>query len=354
MTEPVPSRHPLLTQLADFLDGTLGDEHRVVFQAHLDACRACRVALRHAADGPRAVLPAATPDHRLALDPDLLKRLRGEPPDPSPGQLWRLRWDEAMALSVVLRVEGDDVVVVPVGLDPWMADDYAVVVGAEWSPLPTGFAAWVGLEAVVPLVVLDVFLGEIDALDQIAVVRQAYRRGTPVPETVVVGPPLTDADAERAQYRRQISLALASLAETTWFDVAVPEAGARSLVELLRDVDPRRLAEALGLDTRSAFALMGGERLVDDIEAEVIAALVGVDIGEVRTARPAVPAELIHELGHPRHRRAVERQAQAASRHEGVERRVALAALLPAAARRAGDESAPLDWRRLVDDHFEA
>ncbi len=287
------------------------------------------------------------------LRPRLPSRLRAEPPDPFPGQLWRLRWTGATALGVVLGVEADDVIVAPVGLDEWMADDYAVVVRPDWSPLHTGMAVWVGLEAVVPLIVLDVYLGDADVLDQIAAVRQAYRQRRPVADTILVGPPVTDATDERNQYRRHLALAFASLSDAEWLDVAAPDADSRSLVDLLRGVEPRLLAEALGLDARSTFVLMSGERVPTSEEAEVIARLVGTDADEVRAAAPAIPPELARELSHPRHRREIEQRASAAGHDEGEERRRVLRDLLPVAARRAGDETAPLDWRRLVADHLE-
>jgi hypothetical protein len=353
MTAQRSFEHPLLTQVADFIDGVLDEQNRVAIEAHVEACRECHGKMRDAAASV-ALPPLAVPADAARLEPDLRQRLQAEPSEPAPGQLWRLRWDDTAALAVVLRIEDDDVTVAPVGLDYWMADDYAVVVGPEWSPLQVGFAVWVGLEAVVPLVVLDVCLGEVDVLDQIAVVRQAYHRGEAVTETVVVGPPVAGPTDERDQYRRQLALGLASLAEAEWLDVATPGAGAGSLAELLRGVDARRLAGALGFDAPSTFVLMSGERFVTPEEAVAIAGLVGCDAEEVRNATLAVPPELVRELSHPRQRPVIDRRAREAGQGEDEERRQALQDLLPVAARRAGDEAAPLDWCRLVSDYLDA
>jgi hypothetical protein len=352
MTASLPPQHPLLSQLASFVDGALGQDDRASVQEHIDGCRECRLRVQRAA-GPVAVPAVALPTDGPRVDADLSKLLWLEPPDPAPGQLWRLRWDDTTAVGVVLRVEGDDVIVTPVGLDEWMADDYAVVVGPEWSPLHIGMSVWVALEAVVPLLVLDVYLGEADFLDQIVAVRQAYRQGRAVADTIVVGPPVIDETDERAQYRRQLALAFASLADAEWVDVATPGRDGRSLVDLMRGADPRMVAQALDLDIRSTLVVMSGERVPTSQEAELIAELLATDVDEVLAAAPAVPPELAHELSHPRHRRAIERRGRAAGHGESDERRQALRDLLPVAARRAGDPEAPLDWRRLVDDYLE-
>ncbi|MGI8899678.1 MAG: zf-HC2 domain-containing protein [Nocardioides sp.] len=352
MTASLLPQHPLLTQLADFVDGALGPDDRTDVQEHIDACRECRLRVQGAAG--RVTVPAvALPADGPRVEADLRKLLWEEPPNPAPGQLWRLRWNDTTALGVVLRVEGDDVIVTPVGLDEWMADDYAVVVRPDWSPLHIGLSVWVALEAVVPFLVLDVYLGEADFLDQVAAVRQAYRQGRTVEDTVLVGPPVIEVTDERNQYRRQLALAFASLADAEWIDVAAPGGDGRSLVELMRGADPRSLAEVLGLDIRSTFVLMSGERVPTSAEAEVIAALIDADVDEVRAATPTIPPELAHELSHPRHRRDIERRAYAAGHGESDERRQALRHLLPVAARRAGDPEAPLDWRRLVDDYLD-
>jgi len=342
----------MLSQLAGFVDRALGQDDLTSVQEHIDACRECRLRLQRAA--PAVPIPAvALPADGPRVEPDLRKLLWVEPPDPAPGQLWRLRWNDITALGVVLRVEGDDVIVTPVGLDERMADDYTVVVGPEWSPLHVGMSVWVALEAVVPFLVLDVYLGDADFLDQIAAVRQAYRQRRAVADTIVVGPPVIDETDERTQYRRQLALAFASLADAEWVDVASPGRDGRSLVDLMRGADPRMVADALNLDVRSTFVVMSGERVPTSEEAELIAELIDADVEEVWAAAPPIPPELAHELSHPRHRRDIERRARAAGHGESDERRQALRDLLPVAARRAGDETAPLDWRRLVDDYIE-
>jgi hypothetical protein len=296
------------------------------------------------------------PEHAAVLDSRLTEALGSDTPEPDAGQLWRLRWGDTTALAVLIKVGADDFTVAPASLDEWMADDYTVVVAPSWSPIGTGIAVWVGLESIVPPYVLDVCLGEVDVLDQIAAVRQAYRKGISVEEVIVVGPPIIEVVDERREYRDGLALEFASLSEAEWLDLPASPAqetlAAESLVNLLRPVDPRGLAEALGLDAPSTFALLGGERLLAPEEASIIGRMVGIDPAVVLAATPPVPPGLLRELNHPDHRRAIEARAAQTGHTDSEERRLALRELLPVAARRAGDEAAPLDWRRLVRDRF--
>ena len=347
--------HPLLTELSDYLDGTAREGDLARIRDHLESCRECRVILQHASDSARVDLPGIA-EWSAQLDSGLVTALRSEAPEPKAGQLWRLRWDDTSVLSVVLRVKGEDVIVAPVGLDEWMADDYSIVVSPDWSPLGIAFAIWVGLEAVVPLVVLDVCFGEVDALDQIAAVRHAEHKGVLVEEAILVGSPIFTASDERSQYRRDLSLAMGRLSDATWLESSNNQGHelTPSLVELLEPVDPRRLAHVLKLDAPSTFALMSGERLLTPEEAALVGSLIDVDGVTILNAIPPVPPGLVHELSHPIHRQEIFRRAQSSGHSENEERRLALRELLPVAARRAGDEAAPLDWRRLVRDRFEA
>lgn len=348
------SAHPLLIELADFVDGRLVDEQQESVGEHVRICRYCRVRIDHAAR--QAVVPtswSSIPD-AATVRPELLRQLHTAPRDPDSGQLWRLRWEGVCTLVVILKVDGDDVAVCPVTLDPWMADDYTIVVTEDWSPLAASFAVWVALEAVVPMFVLDRYLGDVDALDQIAEVRLAFRKGIAAPDTIVVGPRIADLADERSTYRHALASQLHTLSAADWLEVS-PTGGAgegSTIAGLLEGVEPHLIAETLDLDRPSTFALLSGERQLTESEAQQLAGLADVTVEAVLAAVPPVPPRLINALNHPRHRESIERHAQQRGHDPIEERRAALAELLPVAARRAGDEAAPLDWHQLVADRY--
>lgn len=350
--------HPLMTELSDLADGLLTSADKTRVTEHVGWCLSCRTRLQHGLEftAERHVSQDLGPTPSVAISDELLARLRQEPREPFRGQLWRLRWEEHAALAVLLKVDGDDVTVMPVTLDPQMGDDYTIVVSESWSPLAAAVGIWVGLETVVPLWVLDRDLGDIDALDQIAEVRRAFRKGIAASEIVVVGLQVTDPTDERSAYRHEVGASFHALSEAEWLADGT-FAGTESaplLTEMLETVGPRQIAETLDLNAPSTFALLSGEWLVTEDQALLLEMLIGRPAAEILAAVPAPPSRLLRALSHPRHRAVIEARAAQCGLSGAQERREALAELLPVAARRSGDETAPLDWHQLVADRYEA
>lgn len=129
-----------------------------------------------------------------------------------PGQVWRLERCGVACWAVVVGVDDDGVAVVPVGRALRMADAATVLVPADASPLGQPLAAWVALEARVPLTVFDRPLGELHAFGDVAAVRRWIRAGVPhrLAPTRLGAPITTDADP-RVTYRAQLRTLLMTL-----------------------------------------------------------------------------------------------------------------------------------------------
>lgn len=343
--------HPCLVQLADYLDGRLDDAQHSLVSEHLEACLSCRVALRHA--GEPIDLPQA--DTRLASSAVLdlaLARTDEPPPEPAAGQLWRLRWDDVVALAVVLRVHDEEVTIAPVGIDSWLADEYAVYVSEAWSPIGVSFAVWMSLVGTIPLCVLDWYLGDVDVLDQLPAVSDAFRKGIAAPAHIPVGAPIDHLLDERWQYRRQMMGSLSALADAAWCE-PLSAVGDGDLGAMLDGCEPSEIGSSLGLEPPDVFVLLRGDTPLTAGQAELLSSMSGRSVGDLLNAAPPVPPALLRELDHPVNRPLIEGFADRNGWSPVRVRFEARNALLGRAARFAGDPSAPIDWRRVLRDWLE-
>jgi hypothetical protein len=344
--------HPGFVDLAAYLDGELLDDQREMVAEHLKSCASCRVATLHS--GEHVPTPEAEVDLEGASIPEQLRaHLQEVPPEPAAGQIWRLRWNEVTALSVVLRVHEEEVTVAPVSVDSWLADEYAVYVSAEWSPIGVALAIWVSLVGTVPLCVLDRYLGDVDVLDQLPSVRDAFRKGIPAPSHIPVGSPILSAFDERSQYRRQLTATFSALADVEWHDPTFGH-GDGDLGATLDGLEAEEIGSCLGLGPPDVFVLLRGETPLTAEQADKLAALSGTSAEDLLRATPPVPSELVRELDHPANRSLIEVYAIRNDWSPTQVRFEARNALLGLATRFAGDPKAPIDWRRVLRDWLDA
>jgi hypothetical protein len=318
-----------------------------LIKSHLEECISCRVALERAA--PRFDLPSDGEAFDQSQLDGILSVLDEISPEPASGQLWRLRWEDTVAMAVVLNVDDQDVRVAPACLDSWLADDYAVFVSKEWSPLRASLAVWTSLISTVPLCVLDRYLGEVDVLDQVQVTWEAFRKGGAVPGHIPVGDTIVSPLDERWQFRRQLAADFSVLSDAGWSE---PSAGTGdgSLGAMLDGIEPQAIGEALDLLPPDVFILLRGETPLNAEQADRLAELTAISPSELMSASPPVPREILREISHPRNRARLEERA-ARSRWSYREVRVrACTALVGTAARYAGQSDAPIDWHRVLQD----
>ncbi|HVW80737.1 MAG TPA: hypothetical protein VHB69_07350 [Mycobacteriales bacterium] len=274
---------------------------------------------------------------RRALAPSVLparvqQAAQTAPPDPQPGQLWRARWEETSELVAVLRVTTDAVEAAPVTLDVEYADNDAAVVPAGESPLGVDTVTWIGLRRVLPMTVLDRFLGEWPVKSLMA--------GT---GSVIVNP----ADP-RAEYRAYLEDELDLLAAARWAPT-----GAGTLAEELRaaGIDPQRLVALLDLAPQEALALLRGRLPVTAEQAETLAPALNRTVEQILAANPAPPAEIVSLLDRPRRRPQVQALARRRGMSEVTARQTAAFGVWRLAARQVGDRTEPA-WDARLERYF--
>ncbi|GGF56189.1 hypothetical protein GCM10011519_32660 [Marmoricola endophyticus] len=225
-------------------------------------------------------------------------------PTPSPGDLWRARWNDQAGVLLVLdsittprgAEEGGSQVnpghlirVAAVSLDS-DADETAAVAAAETNTLHLELAVWVRNEATVPVRVLDYKLGELTA-DLMDLPPGDLNWGATDPRTIA-----------RARQRDLLDL----LAEAEW---APSGTGNLDLDTVLKGADPRAVAAALGSVPRAA-ALRRGQVDLSQAEANSLAEVLQVPAATLLSAtNPPLPEDLVAAMDLPEVRSLVHRLA---------------------------------------------
>lgn len=261
----------------------------------------------------------------------------GSAPDPEPGQVWRARATGISELVLLATVEARTVAAAPVTIDAEYADDQALTVPAELSPLGVPTTVWLGLIQTVPMRTLDRFTGRLAPVD--ADVAKVMRDiGQP-------GAALVSAVQPLAEYRARLADSIDKLAA-----VSTDISGTGELAGLLTaaGLKPGRLVE-LGLDTPRALAVTRGIAAVNEYEAEVLARELGRSIEDVLAANPAPPPELVMWLDRPRRRRQLEQLAHQRGIGSEDARVHAAYDVYALAAREPGGG---VDWSARLDRYF--
>jgi hypothetical protein len=267
-----------------------------------------------------------------ALRPEVQQALQAAPPEPQPGQLWRARWGQVSELVALVRVTADIVEAAPVTLDVDYADEDAAVVPGSGSPLGVDTVTWIGLRRVLPMVVLDRFLGAWPVMSLMT----------------ATGYPIVNPADARAEYRARIEDELDILAAARWAPT-----GTGTLADRLRaaGINAHRLVELLDLPPQEALALLRGKLPVTAEQAETLAAVLTISVEDVLDANPAPPAEVVSLLDRPRRRPQVEALARRRGVSEIAARQSAAFGVWRLAARQVGDRSDPA-WDARLDRYF--
>lgn len=272
---------------------------------------------------------------------DVRAALTKAPPDPSPGQLWRVRWERTVELVAVLAVDGTQVDAVPVSLETRFQDESTLLLPAEASALEQPMAVWLGLRTTLPWWVLDRLIARLPDLPALGTISW--------PERGRWGAPLPSAAAPGAEFRSILADTLHSLATARW----APD-GAGTLASLFsqRKITPQFLADHLGAAPQRALALWRGQAPVTDEDAHRLAGPLGLPPDVIVAANPKLPLSLIHELSRPLRRWQIHKLAlQEHSSEEPVRRSAAFATFALAARQDGGGQA---DWPARVDRYFQA
>lgn len=212
--------HPPEPDLADYIEGTLNGQDAVAVGVHLVGCFTCRSIVEGTAVGLDESPPRSSTMVMKASIPTELSAALNEQAvlQPEAGQVWRLRArlgsdEELTAIGVVLKVDGDNILVAPVTFDTQEATDAWTVQLALGS---TGIdvAIWISLEVMVSREVFDVMLGSVDS-DLLRTVHRAMRRGSSPPRELRFGRSL---DRELRGYRERLQARFIVLSDVLLFD----------------------------------------------------------------------------------------------------------------------------------------
>jgi uncharacterized protein (DUF2267 family) len=255
------------------------------------------------------------------------------PPTPSPGQIWRARWGAVTQLLLVLNAPSRSVRAVPVTLDVAAADESAALLSATSSELGASLVLWLDDATSLPLRVLDRFLGSLTVgLEELP----AADHGLPI---------LTAAD-ERAVHRARLQDVLAVFVAARW----APE-GTGNLKALLDTVEPKILAQVLGVPDRIVIALRRGQTMLTPEQAERLAPVLHQSVETLLAANPALPEDLVADLDHPAYRTKVVALAQL----RGIDEAQAwlTAGFAVAAVANRQTEGHAQSWAERLDRYFE-
>jgi hypothetical protein len=271
-------------------------------------------------------------------------------PDPARGQLWRAAWDDVTQLVMVIEVsQPGTVTVVPVTTDPPAADDTSVVLDAGMTILGQTATVWGGIAAPVPLVVFDLLIGAVGAAVVNAVEQVAVGGQTALPTGITVGPPVTSPFDPAAEVCAGLTDNLERLRVAAW--APAQSGSAQTLRDLLgKRLDLDALQAALGVGLPAVIGIVMGKRPVTPDQAAAIAAVTGLTAQQVLAAVPPVPAELVHELDHPRWRAALRAHRQP-HESEAAARLTVAYGVLALAARQTGPTSAP-SWPQRIRQYL--
>ncbi|MDZ5447383.1 helix-turn-helix transcriptional regulator [Micromonospora sp. 4G57] len=306
--------------------------------------------------------------HALTLDTDGRE-------DVAVGQLWRLRWEQANELAVVIAVDRWRVTVAPVTTDIAAADEFSLLLPPSASPLNIALAVCLSLECTVPMFVLDRQIApasrpttnpqqaaaQLPPPQTLHDVWRAWRRSTAGPAGLTYGTALDEGDLDRRELRAVIASSFAPLVGASATIPGVDPLGeVVPLAQRVRDrgLRPAALAQATGLSLEVFTRINRGGR-VKPAEAAKLAAVLDTDTRTVLDANPALDDDLITEVSQPRHRPALRRLARVDGTDEDQQRWAIAEAVSPTAARtvagsgqRADPRATTTHWAEKVDHYL--
>lgn len=261
--------------------------------------------------------------------PSLTARPTGIDDEVRPGQLREAIWGDVEATVLIIGVDDAkaEVTVNPVSMEPGVADEHALVLGAESVPLRGGVAVWPDVTAVLSFVVLDAVVAELPD-DAMGVIQRS--------------PSTARSDRHHAGGAR-------------FGEHPLPGSGAALAIDdLLDSVDglcairpavqhrspggqtpsfPMGLSDlitTLGITQSEAMSIIRGKRALSPHQAEIVAHAANVTVADVTATALPLPDELERELMEPRWRAVIRQRSgsrdEAEAREELGRRAFALAA----------------------------
>lgn len=262
-----------------------------------------------------------------------------------PGQVWRASWNDVRRLFVIRYVEGTEIDVVPLTVDPPAEDAECFVLNASSTAFGTDATFWAGLSTTLPMRVLD------EIIDQLPDNMSTWVRdpdSTNLPDGVRRGRAPSHPFETSIEIRAMIGDDLAALRSSPALPVA-PDGDSQpvpTLASILgKNVDLEALVSALsplGLDQPAVMSLLRGKRPVSPEIASAIASVTGIEAARVVGAVKPLPARFVEEVDHPRWRQVWRERAQRTGSREEDARLAASYEMFARAARQTGGQDP--DW----------
>lgn len=264
---------------------------------------------------------------------------------PTPGQIWRALRDDIGVLVLLLAVDADSVIAVPVTLEPITDNSDSMLIEGEATSLDGAVTAWPGLRRELPASALD---RPVDKVGADVVRRVVDRVARPEKVPGVASPWSVDPAVSEAKAALEDDLA--AMAEVTATEAETIEAETAGGINIEALV-PEALDEAaarLDVPLPVVLDLIDGKRAPTPQEAAIMREV----LGAAPTAAPPPPG-LVREFNQPRWRGLV-RQRRRRDELTDSAARLALAYEVSAmAARQTGDQepSWPDRIRRWAEAH---
>jgi hypothetical protein len=327
MEESDPMKeHPLDLDLVAFTDGDLDPAGTAAIGSHVSGCGRCRSLLADL--GPRIELGDMSPP-RLDLPFDLAQLFAGKATDdPCPGEIWRVEWDGAGFLVLVLGGGPEAFSVAPVTFEG-PEDLVATEVPPADAPFEIPIYVWHRLSREVPL---GVFLAPFGALPM------GYLEAGPTAATFGSSTALLMAD---------ISTAVERLADAVTFDLEPAPALAEALPALLKGHATSEIQKATGIALSIITGFKRGDRRATSEEAARLAEYLGVQVSAV-SGVIRLPSALIRAVQRPIHRIAMRLSALRAGVSEMAMRILVAERAYALPARTSGADRDVSAWDEIV------
>lgn len=279
---------------------------------------------------------------------------------PKAGQVWRLEFNGAATLALVLSRDETHLLVAVVGDDPGYADHATLLVHEEESPVGYAIGIWTAVTARVPDFVADRHLGAVSSeLFRLATELYGWltagrdcdvpesRRGRPVGDSM---DPVVDYRLALREDLDRVAAPAVDLAKQAEDDDPgpAPASSLRALVQAA-ELPPTKLSEALGWPRERARRIYRGVVFLKAPEVQILAELLGVPPGTIESSLPAIPPSLVVAIHQPDARSHVQQLADKLDVPPLDARREALEG---AADLRPRSKGPRVDWTQVLDDYF--
>ena len=337
-------QHPTELELVSWLDSDEAVRPSLPIDEHLRECAACQ-RLVASADEP------IEPPDEVRMERQPVRHVPERRDRPTPGEVWRLTWDDISELALVWRLEDDYFRVVPLRADPDYVDDRTLIAETAFELIPGPIALSFGSESSVPLAVFDRYWFELN-LDSLVEIRRAIREHEQEKVSDAhLGMPFDGHADARYEYREDLADRFEWLTSAHW---RTESESPRSLADLVdaADVDWPAVTNALGRAPIERLQLIRSQFPLTPDDALHLTPLLDVEPTEILATNPPVPIALATAIDRPRWKAQIRAQRAAGHFDEATAHYQAAVAALALAARETVAPATEEQWHVRLEHVF--